>query len=242
MVDSVSRTSSAITLLIVWPYRTGDTEFIRSIWPQLLRLVANTITQSIDPITNIGSNGGSSPALHSTCFNIQSFEEMVEIGAALGYNESTVPLATQAQLSRKAVESYWNETAGVYNLPGAEWTLLTQAMVQIIKLGPQDRRDRFWQAMPSRLEAGGYTDPPSGDKLDLLEAGNAPINANTVSHLLWAAGERRDGAFAQDLIARAYGPQALPSVNYTGECGVLTLSEYVLTNPDRLQEPSGSSW
>lgn len=177
---------------------------------------AYTIQASLDPKTNFGTNGGSGTLLRSTVHIIQSLEEMVIMGQYLGHNASVASLATQAQLSRKAVEGSWNATGGFYALSGAQWTLIDLAMIEINKIGSQERRDQAWSLLSSRVKPGGYVDPPIQDNFNLLDTGLHPIDVNVQGYLLWAAGERRDAPFAQDLIKRTYGPMVERGVNFTG--------------------------
>ncbi|ORY82403.1 Six-hairpin glycosidase-like protein [Leucosporidium creatinivorum] len=203
---------------VIYQYwiRSGNDTFIGHYWPQMLSMTAYTIQASLDPKTNFGTNGGSGTLLRSTVHIIQSLEEMVIMGEYLGHNASVASLATQAQLSRKAVENSWNATGGFYALPGAQWTLIDLAMIEINKIGSQERRDEAWSGLSSRIRPGGYVDPPIQDNFNLLDTGLHPVDVNVMGYLLWAAGERRDGAFAQDLITRTYGPMVERGVNYTG--------------------------
>lgn len=178
-------------------------------------MMAYVMQASIDPKTNFGTNGGSGPAIGSTALNIMALEEMVEMGSHLGYNSSVAAYKTQAELCRTAVEGLWNETGGYYAFPGKDYSVEDMAWVELAKIGTQERRDKFWSHLKSRQVPGGYVDPPANNQFDLL-GGGVKVSMNVQAELLWALGERGDGATAQDLVKRTYGPMVERGVNYTG--------------------------
>ncbi|KAK4046903.1 hypothetical protein OIO90_006411 [Microbotryomycetes sp. JL221] len=207
---------------VVYHYwmKTGDNAFVKQYWNQMVKMLDYTIKSSIDPKTNFGTNGGSGPTIDSSCNIVQSLEEMIKMGKAVGYgsDESLSRYSQQAALTRNAVNNLWNETGGYFHDPnGNGWTFTDLSWIEIIKAGTADQRNRFWSLLPSRAVPGGYADPPAGGNFNLLDSGLHPVKADSMAYLLWALGERGDGITAQGVIDRHYAIMAdQSSVNYTG--------------------------
>lgn len=209
--DSVDVTNSCAL-------RTGDTDFIKSYWPQISAIMGYIAQTSIDPTTYFGTNGGSGANIYSTCLMVDTLEQVVEMGQSLGYNSSIMTqYALQAQLSRQAVEHTWNATGGYFAMPGSDFAVADISAVERTKIGTPEQRAKFWSLLPSRAEPGGFVDPPAGaNKFDLL-GGGVKISMNVAGELLWGLGEYRDGKTAADLLMRTYAVQAdSASRNYTG--------------------------
>lgn len=179
-------------------------------------MMSYTISSSIDPVTGYSTNGGSGANLYSTCLMIDSLEQMIEMGRALGYNKSVALYGVQAQLSRAAVERTWNETGGFFAMPGKDYAVQDMSAIERTKIGTPEQREMFWSKLPGREEPGGYVDPPAGaNQFDLL-GGGVKISMNVAGELLWGLGERGDGKTAANLLMRSFAPQVERNVNYTG--------------------------
>ncbi|KAM0789680.1 hypothetical protein ACM66B_006542 [Microbotryomycetes sp. NB124-2] len=225
------RTDAIDLILVDWDNRgldtiyhywmkTGDNEFIKKYWKQMIKMIDYTLRSSIDPKTNFGTNGGSGPTIPSSCAIVQSLEEMISMAQAVGHgnDEALARYAQQAKLTRQAINGLWNETGGYFHDPNSnEYKFVDLSWIELIKAGTTSQRNRFWSLLPSRAVPGGYADPPSGGNFDLLDGGANPIEGNDMGYLLWALGERRDGTTAKHLLDSHYAIMAdAKSVNYTG--------------------------
>ncbi|KAK4051647.1 hypothetical protein OIV83_002787 [Microbotryomycetes sp. JL201] len=210
----------ALDVIYHYWMKTGDNDFIKKYWQQMIKMLDYTLKYSIDPKTNFSTNGGSGPTIGSSCNMVQSLEEMVAIGQGMGYGSdpALARYAQQAQATRGAINGLWNETGGYFHDPNSNgWTFTDLSWIELIKAGTASQRNRFWSLLPARAVPGGYADPPAGGNFNLLDSGLHPVTGNDMGYLLWALAERGDGVTAKSLLDRHYGVMAdTKSVNYTG--------------------------